>query len=254
MTWADGTLRARPQDLSQRTYFAKHARPAAQACIDWALPAEHIAAFVRSLDFGPYPNPLEAPKAVAGGYVLLVPKLEVLPAVSTSAPGTVLDVDGDAVRVATSTTEVVIPRLLTLAGETLDIAATGIIAGSRFETLPPDQAETLTRVGRGMVRHEEFWRQRLLQLSPLELPSGYRGAGTQRGESRATATLVAPPLPTAAGEPQDFLTAALMLYLARITGRDVLRHRLRTRGPGRVAIGLRAVLRPSGPGARSAGR
>jgi hypothetical protein len=37
--------------------------------------------------------------------VLLVPKLEVLPAVSASAPGTVLDVDGDAVRVATSTTE-----------------------------------------------------------------------------------------------------------------------------------------------------
>ena len=113
----DGTLRARPQDLSQRTYFAKHARPAAQACIDWALPAEHIAAFVRSLDFGPYPNPLEAPKAVAGGHVLLVPELEVLPAVSASAPGTVLDVDGDAVRVATSTTEVFIPRLLTLAGE-----------------------------------------------------------------------------------------------------------------------------------------
>ena len=117
---ADGALRARPQDLSQRTYFAKHARPAAQACIDWALPAEHIAAFVRSLDFGPYPNPLEAPKAVAGGHVLLVPELEVLPAVSASAPGTVLDVDGDAVRVATSTTEVFIPRLLTLAGETLD--------------------------------------------------------------------------------------------------------------------------------------
>jgi natural product biosynthesis luciferase-like monooxygenase protein len=215
----DGALRARPQDLSQRTYFAKHARPAAQACIDWALPAEHIAALVRSLDFGPYPNPLEAPKAVAGGYVLLVPELEVLPAVSASAPGTVLDVDGDAVRVATSTTEVVIPRLLTLAGERLDIAATGIIAGSRFETLPPDQAETLTRVGRGMVPHEEFWRQRLLQLAPLELPSGYRGSGTQRAESRATEALVAPPLPTPAGEPQDFLAAALMLYLARITGR-----------------------------------
>ncbi|HEV3349566.1 MAG TPA: formyltransferase family protein, partial [Methylomirabilota bacterium] len=72
----DGTLRARPQDLAQRTYFAKHARPAAQACIDWTLPAEHIAAFVRSLDFGPYPNPLEAPKVVGGGHVLLVPKLE----------------------------------------------------------------------------------------------------------------------------------------------------------------------------------
>ena len=66
--------------LSERTYFAKHARPPAQACIDWTLPAETIAAFVRSLDFGPYPNPLEVPKVVVGGHVLLVPKLEVLPA------------------------------------------------------------------------------------------------------------------------------------------------------------------------------
>src|SRR4029077_17249372 len=138
------------------------------------LPAEHIAAFVRALDFGPYPNPLEAPKVVGGGHVLLVPKLEVLPAVSASAPGTVLDVDGDAVRVATSTQEVVIPRLLTLAGEAPDLAAAGITAGCRFETPPSDQAETLTRLGRGIVRYEEFWRQRLLQLAPMELPSWYR--------------------------------------------------------------------------------
>ena len=215
----DGTLRARPQDLSQRTYFAKHARPAAQGCIDWTLPAEHIAAFVRALDFGPYPNPLEAPKVVGGGHVLLVPKLEVLPAVSSSAPGTVLGVDGDAVRVATSTHEVVIPRLLTLAGEALDLAAAGITAGCRFETLPSDQSETLTRLGRGVVPHEEFWRQRLLQLAPMELPAGSRGAGPQRAESRATASLVVPPTPAPAGQPQDFLTAALMLYLARISGR-----------------------------------
>ena len=165
-------MRARPQDLSQRTYFAKHARPAAQACIDWTLPAEHIAAFVRSLDFGPYPNPLEAPKAVAGGYVLLVPELEVLPAVSASAPGTVLDVDGDAVRVATSTNEVVIPRLLTLAGESLDIAATGIIAGSRFETLPPDQAETLTRVGRGWSGTRNSGSSGFGSLPPWSFPPG----------------------------------------------------------------------------------
>ena len=83
----DGTLRALPQNLSERTYFAKHARPPAQACIDWTVPAETIDAFVRSLDFGPYPNPLEVPKVVGGGHVLLVPKLEVVPAFSESPPG-----------------------------------------------------------------------------------------------------------------------------------------------------------------------
>ncbi len=215
----DGTLRAVPQNPSERTYFAKHKRPAAQACIDWTLPAEHIAAFVRSLDFGPYPNPLEVPKAVGGGNVLLVPKLEVLPAFSESPPGTVLAVDGDSVRVATSSNQVVIPQLLGLGGEAVNLGAAGITAGYRFETLPADTAATLTRLGESLVRHEEFWQQRLRQLSPLELLSGYQGTSTQRAESHATAALSVPPIPRAAGEPADLLTAALILYLARTTGR-----------------------------------
>ncbi len=215
----DGTLRAVPQNPSERTYFAKHKRPAAQACIDWTLPAERIAAFVRSLDYGPYPNPLEVPKAVGGGNVLLVPKLEVLPAFSESPPGTVLAVDGSSVRVATSSNQVVIPRLLGLGGEAVNLGAAGITAGYRFETLPADTAATLTRLGESLVRHEEFWQQRLRQLSPLELPSGYQGASTQRAESHATAALSVPPIPRAAGEPADLLTAALILYLARTTGR-----------------------------------
>ena len=216
---ADGTLRALPQDLSERTYFAKHARPAAQACIDWTLPAEKIAALVRALDFGPYPNPLEIPKVVGGGTPLLVPKVEVLPAPSESSPGTVVDVDGDSVRVATSTNQVAVPRFLTLAGEVVSLARAGIAPGYRFETLPADTAAALSRLGQSVVRHEEFWQRRLLQLAPLDLPSGRQGAGPRRAESRATAVLVAPPDPAPAGEPADFLTAALMLYLARTTGR-----------------------------------
>jgi natural product biosynthesis luciferase-like monooxygenase protein len=215
----DGTLRALPQNLSERTYFAKHARPAAQASIDWTLPAEKIAAFVRSLDFGPYPNPLDVPKVVGRGSVLLVPKLEVLPTLSASPPGTVLGVDGDSLRVATATNQVAIPRLLTLAGEAVSIAAAGIAAGYRFETLMAETAATLTRLGQSIVRHEEFWQQRLRQLAPLELPSGSRVPSTQGTESHATATLVVAPVRTPAGEPADVLTAALILYLARITGR-----------------------------------
>jgi natural product biosynthesis luciferase-like monooxygenase protein len=215
----DGTLRALPQDLSERTYFAKHARPAAQACIDWTLPAETIAAFVRALDFGPYPNPLEIPKVVAGGTPLLVPKVEVLPALSESSPGTVVDVEGDSARIATSTSQVRIPRFLTMAGEVASLAAAGIVPGSRFETLPADTAAALSRLGESVVRHEEFWQGRLLQLAPLELASGRQGTGTLGAESRVTAALVTPPIPAPAGEPADLLTAALILFLARTTGR-----------------------------------
>ena len=214
----DGTLRPRPQERSERTYFSKHARPAAQACIDWTCPAERIAALVRSLDFGPYPNPLEVAKVMWGGDVLLVPALKVLSTPSASPPGTVVGVDGDAVRVATSSHEVLIPQLLTLAGEAVDITAAGIVAGHRFETLPADAATCLTRLGQDLVRHEAFWRERLLDLAPLELPA-CRRPGPPGGSDRATISLVTPPLADPLGDPADALTAALILYLARVTGR-----------------------------------
>ena len=214
----DRSVRAVPQRLSERTYFAKLARPAAQACIDWTLPADTLAAFVRSLDFGPYPNPLDVPKVVCGGQVFLAPTLKVLPASAESPPGTVLGVDGNSVRVATSTTQAVIPQLLAITGQSVDIATTGIAAGDRFETLPPDTAARLTQLGQTIVRHEHFWLQRLLQLAPLELPSDARGARTQGADSRATASSCVPPVPSDVGEPADFLTAALILYLARTTG------------------------------------
>lgn len=102
----------------------------------------------------------------------------------------------------------------------MELAAAGITAGCRFETLPPDKAATLTQLGRSTVRHEEFWQQRLLQLAPLEVSSGYRSAETQGAESRATAALVVTPGLTPAGAPDDLLTAALILYLARISGRS----------------------------------
>ena len=215
----EGTLRPRGQDPSARTYFSKHARPAAQACIDWTWPAERIAALVRALDFGPYPNPLEVPKVMWGGDVLLVPTLRVLAADSTSPPGTVVGIEEGAVRVATSSHDVVVPQLLTVAGGAVNVESLGIAAGRRFEALPPDAASRLTQLGGELARHEEFWRQRLLELAPLELPSRHRAPGAPGARGRATIPLLTPPLPPGFGGHPDVFTASVLLYLARTTGR-----------------------------------
>src|SRR5258705_1556460 len=132
----DATRRALPQSLSERTYFGKHTRPAAQACIDWTQPAEKIAALVRSLDFGPYANPLESPKVIGGGRVLLVPKLEGLPAFSARPPGTVLDVRGGFVPVATLTPAGLVSPVVTLSGGAGGIARAGVSLRHPLQTPP----------------------------------------------------------------------------------------------------------------------
>ncbi|HZP39602.1 MAG TPA: MupA/Atu3671 family FMN-dependent luciferase-like monooxygenase [Methylomirabilota bacterium] len=217
----DGTLERRAQDPAARTYFGRHARPAAQACIDWTWPAERIDALVRALDFGPYPNPLDVPKVLWEGGALCVPTLRVLPASSGAPPGTVLAVEGGVVRVATSTRDVALPELVGLAGEAVDIAALGIAAGRRFEVLPAGTAARLTALGGGLARHEDFWRRRLLELAPLALPSASRRPGAPASAARASIPLVTSAVPAGPGDRVDVLTACLALYLARAAGQQV---------------------------------
>jgi len=62
------------QDLSQRSYFAKNARPDAAGRLDFTKPARAITTLVRALDHGDYWNPLTCPKIESGGRVWLVGK------------------------------------------------------------------------------------------------------------------------------------------------------------------------------------
>jgi methionyl-tRNA formyltransferase len=78
---------------------------------------------------------LGRPKIDLGDTVLLVPALEVLPQPSTALPGTVVQVAGAAVVVATASTDVRLPEVHTAEGRALaagDLAAMGIRAGVRL--------------------------------------------------------------------------------------------------------------------------
>ena len=54
---ARGELRLAAQEAPP-TYFARDRRPDALGTLDFSRPAAELAALVRALDFGPYPNPL----------------------------------------------------------------------------------------------------------------------------------------------------------------------------------------------------
>ncbi|KAA0920366.1 LLM class flavin-dependent oxidoreductase [Aquicoccus porphyridii] len=160
------------QDLSGRSYFGRDKRPVAAGRIDFAQPAEEVVRMVRALDHGPYWNPLAAPKIEVAGQVLLVggariPREPAAPA----TPGTVLEVDGDALRVATGKGAVVLQGVTAICGGAVDLFA--ILAEG--DMLPaPDEAER-ARLEAAMAqaaRGDAHWRAQLRALVPAEVTGG----------------------------------------------------------------------------------
>ena len=52
---ACGRASARKQNLNERTYFSRDKRPSPGCILSWNRSARDLGAFVRALDFGPYP-------------------------------------------------------------------------------------------------------------------------------------------------------------------------------------------------------
>ena len=120
---AGGVCRTR-QDSSKRSCYSKFSRPPSACCISWNWPAEKISAFVRALDFGElafagYTNPLGTAKMVVRGEYFVVAELSIRTERSGAPPGTVINISEEGFRVATSTVDVVVRKVLDLAGKVL---------------------------------------------------------------------------------------------------------------------------------------
>lgn len=180
-----GTLRPQPQDLSQRTYFSRAARPAAAATLDWRQTAEDLARLVRALDFGPYGNPLVMPKLLVDGTTLLVRSARAVEDASTDAPGTVQVMADGVVRVRCASGALEITQAADLRGATLDPAAylqaRGVTRGQLLPGLPAPAADIDAAVAT-LVRHEARWQARLrcFEATALPVPAGYGGGPVWR--------------------------------------------------------------------------
>ena len=82
-----------PQDLSQRSYFARDDRPAGGARLDFTRPAADLAALVRALDHGDYWNPLACPNSRRAASFGWPRSAHVATDASGAAPGAVTAVD-----------------------------------------------------------------------------------------------------------------------------------------------------------------
>ncbi|MEJ7929077.1 MupA/Atu3671 family FMN-dependent luciferase-like monooxygenase [Ramlibacter sp. AN1015] len=213
-----------------RGYFGRHARPPALATLDWLRTGAELSALSRGLDFGNYANPLAMCKAWLGeDLVLLVRSVRALDAASPAAPGTVLEVAADRVRVAVAGGEVLLEGCRWPDGSR-DLA--------RIETgqvLPPLASAPLallqersTRLARGEVA----WRPALGAVRDVELPYPQRAAAMEAaGEGAGAAQPLR--LPLQVPEQGAATLAAFAAWLCALAGQDAVS--LRYADPSLVA-------------------
>jgi hypothetical protein len=146
----------------------------------WNRRADDIDAFVRALDFTPYPNPLGLPKFPTGSDFIIVRKTEVLDSAPEAPPGIVTGIDGESLRVSTTTREIALRELLTMEGQAISIPDVvtrfGLHEGYRFSAIDAESARRITELNALICRHEAFWVERLATLQPLALPYAARKA------------------------------------------------------------------------------
>jgi methionyl-tRNA formyltransferase len=160
-----GTLERTPQDLTQRSYFAKDQRPANMGVLDLNMDAEKLSCLVRGLDFGAYWNPLGTAKLRIGDQMLSVGTLE---HADESAPaGAVVAVSSDGLTVGTGTTAVHLRGFTTLEGDTVDLtkltAAGDVLAAGAIAEIS--------------AKGEDHWRSVLTASESITLPLAKAGDG-----------------------------------------------------------------------------
>jgi amino acid adenylation domain-containing protein len=221
---AEGRAAPRTQDLSERSYFGLHARPAAACTLDWDRPAAELDALVRALDFGGYTNPLGLPRFWVGGEPVTVSGAEPARA-SGAAPGTVTALDDAGMTVATAAGDLRLEGFRAADGRALaprELAArAGLSVGDRLPRLDPAEAERLDSLYGELCRHEPWWVRRLAAAAPLVL-----GVPVAEPANPVDVGVPTPLAPEVRGflealdpaERRAWLTAVCGCFLGRATG------------------------------------
>ncbi|WP_299880129.1 MupA/Atu3671 family FMN-dependent luciferase-like monooxygenase [uncultured Sulfitobacter sp.] len=206
-----GTVERRPQDLNQRSYFARDDRPERGGFLDFSARADVVSATVRGLDFGDYWNPLTTAKLTVGEQVLRVGGITA--AEGALNAGQVGEVAADRVTIGTGSTPVRLSRVTGLDGLPVDLSevfTSGMLLSSAGLEMP--------RAG-----EEPRWRKMLRSADPVPCP--LMSSGDEAGQI---------PLESAPAA-QDRAVALVALTVLQAAGMDEGRIALAHEGAGFTA-------------------
>jgi len=160
--------------------------------IDFRYSGSQIDRLIRGLDLGNEDNWMCRPKLLIGGKAFLVEQSELRVDTSPGMPGQIMAVDADSVDISASDGVVRFGRLMTVDGEGIDPARTGMKVG---DFVPSSEAAgaALAALDARLTKHERFWvrrlsRQRGPALDQIHAHEGDTQVNAVRHERRYPAT------------------------------------------------------------------
>ncbi len=202
-----------PQDLSQRSYFAKDKRPVAGGRLDFSKSALEIAATVRALDHGEYWNPLCRPKIECNGHILLVGSAVVLERTSDAEPGAILESDAEHITIATGNGSIQLGGLQDIYGAPVSLER--LLDGvNSLPVFSETEAGAIDAAIARLLPNEPTWRARLEAIQAPDVPLIDTKAGSNAPRSHR--------LTIPDDLPGHAVAAALAILTARLGGVPVV--------------------------------
>jgi natural product biosynthesis luciferase-like monooxygenase protein len=229
------------QDLSQRSYFSRHRKPAAAGLIDWTSDAQSIEQLVRGLHAGNYPNPLAAAKLLVGNTVCVVESARAQSVATSLQPGAITVIEPDALTVCAGNGMLRLTALRRLDGRPLPMAELvrehGLTVGSMLPALSETDATAIARLATEQNLAEAEILRALTRTDAIELP--YRLAAGARAAGRVLQAIALPAefcSRTAISGSAQAVVGAFIQFLGRVLGTDrvqlaVVAHSLRREIP-----------------------
>ncbi|MFB9343389.1 MupA/Atu3671 family FMN-dependent luciferase-like monooxygenase [Aminobacter aganoensis] len=208
------TLAPQPQDLSQRTYYARDRRPAAAGTLRFDRDAQTLSRAARGLDFGSgYANPLARTKVSTDGGLFVVTRFETMEHADGQAAGTVISVSDEGAVIAAADRHVLVQGigLGRNAGKTLSSC---LSQGMRLPPMADAEGQALDEAVARAARHEARHRKALAAVRDVDLPD------VKAWTPDSQVQILAQPLQMAV--PADSRAAAIAAFLARFSGQDSL--------------------------------
>lgn len=207
--------------LDQRELEDKNCRPKAAGIISFNSPAEQISAFVRSLDFKHYENPISTAKIFIEDHLFVPGEINVLDEASGEEAGTILRIEEEHVVISSTDFDLQISGYQPLTGA--EVEDLFLYEGMNLE-YPLEKREQVELIHQKISQQEDFWIGSLTNITPLSLGLALDTNNSTKANQINSLAFKLPELQnlphTSSQEKSDLALSVFLAFLYRTTGNE----------------------------------